>query len=59
MPDGTRPDLGREMTATRWVIVVLIVLVLVGLIAFARGREHRRGDEEGALALRVPAASVR
>ena len=43
----------------RWVIVVLIVLVLVGLIAFARGREHRRGDEEGALAPSVTAVTVR
>jgi hypothetical protein len=43
----------------RWVIVVLIVVVLVGLVSFARGREHRRGDEEGALAPRVPAVSVR
>ena len=42
----------------RWVIVVLIALVLVGLVAFARGREHRRGDEEGALGTPAPAASV-
>ena len=33
--------------APRWVVVVLVVLVLVGLLAFARGREHRRGDEVG------------
>jgi hypothetical protein len=44
------------MTATRWLIVVLIVLVLVGLVAFARGRENRRGDEEGALGGLTPAA---
>ena len=31
----------------RWVVVILVVLVLVGLLAFARGREHRRGDEPG------------
>jgi hypothetical protein len=31
----------------RWVVVVLIVVVVVGLLAFARGREHRRGDEVG------------
>jgi hypothetical protein len=45
------------MTATRWLIVVLVVLVLVGLVAFARGREHRRGDEEGARGVRAPVAA--
>lgn len=34
----------------RWVLVVVIALVVIGLVAFARGREHRRGDEVGALA---------
>jgi hypothetical protein len=33
----------------RWLVVVLIVLVLVGLIAYARGDEHHRGDDIGAL----------
>jgi hypothetical protein len=33
----------------RWVVVIVIALIVVGLIAFARGREHRRGDEVGAL----------
>jgi hypothetical protein len=41
------------MSAARWLVVLLIALVLVGLVAFARGREHRRGDEVGALG-RVP-----
>ncbi len=31
----------------RWVIVVVVVLVVVGLVAFARGRQHHRGDEVG------------
>ena len=31
----------------RWVIVIVVVLVLVGLVAFARGRDHQRGDETG------------
>jgi hypothetical protein len=43
----------------RWVITLVIVLVLVGLVAFARGREHRRGDEEGALGARPVVVSVR
>ena len=36
------------MSGIRWIVVIVLVLVLVGLIAFARGREHRRGDEVGA-----------
>jgi hypothetical protein len=28
-------------------VVVLIALLVIGLIAFARGPEHRRGDETG------------
>ncbi|HET7236629.1 MAG TPA: hypothetical protein VFK59_09375 [Actinomycetota bacterium] len=35
--------------APRWVIVLVVMLLAVGLIAFARGRDHRRGDEVGAL----------
>jgi hypothetical protein len=35
--------------APRWVIIVVIALIVWGLIAFARGPEHRRGDEVGAL----------
>jgi hypothetical protein len=37
------------VSGVRWVVVILLVLVLVGMLAFARGREHHRGDEEGAL----------
>jgi len=33
----------------RWVLVVLAVLVVVGLVAFARGRDHHHGDDIGAL----------
>ena len=31
----------------RWVVVILVALLLIGLIAFARGPDHRRGDETG------------
>jgi|SoiMetStandDraft_2_1073263.scaffolds.fasta_scaffold3260259_1 hypothetical protein len=34
--------------AVRWLIVLGIVLVLIGLIAYARGDEHHRGDDVGA-----------
>ena len=33
----------------RWTIIVVAVLVVVGLVAYARGPEHHRGDEVGAL----------
>jgi hypothetical protein len=33
--------------AGRWVIVILVVLLAIGLIAFARGPDHHRGDETG------------
>jgi hypothetical protein len=42
----------------RWVIAVVVALVIVGLIAFARGRDHRRGDEVGALGGGVPVVST-
>ena len=34
----------------KWVIVVVATLLVIGLLAFARGRVHHRGDEVGALA---------
>ena len=33
----------------RWLIVVAAVLVVIGLLSYARGDEHKRGDEVGAL----------
>jgi hypothetical protein len=33
----------------RWLLALLIALVLIGLIAYARGDEHHRGDDIGAL----------
>jgi hypothetical protein len=44
--------------APRWVVVVLVVLVLVGLLAFARGRDHHRGDEVGERASAVRVVSL-
>ena len=37
------------MHVVRWVIVLAIVLVLIGLMSYARGTEHHRGDDVGAL----------
>jgi hypothetical protein len=33
----------------RWVLAVVAVLLVVGLIAFARGQDHHRGQQVGAL----------
>jgi hypothetical protein len=33
----------------RWLIVLVIALVVIGLVAYARGPEHQRGDDVGAL----------
>jgi hypothetical protein len=38
----------------RWVLIIAGVLVVVGLVAFARGDDHRRGDEVGAVGVRAP-----
>jgi hypothetical protein len=38
-----------EVNGLRWLIVALIALVVIGLIAYARGPEHHRGDDVGAL----------
>jgi hypothetical protein len=49
-----------EMDDTRrWVLLVVLALVLVGLLAFARGPEHRRGPQQvGAAGNGTPAAAV-
>jgi hypothetical protein len=44
--------------APRWLVVFAIVLIVVGLIAFARGQEHHRGDDIGALGSRLSAAQI-
>jgi hypothetical protein len=41
----------------RWVIVVVVALITVGLIAAARGRPHHRGDEVGVAALTAATTS--
>jgi hypothetical protein len=46
------------MSGIRWIVVIVVLLVLVGLIAFGRGREHRRGDEVGALGSPVGVARI-
>jgi hypothetical protein len=33
--------------AARWLIILAIVLVIIGLIAYARGPKHHHGDDVG------------
>jgi hypothetical protein len=35
----------------RWVLAVVAALLVVGLIAFARGHDHHRGQQVGVRAL--------
>ena len=37
----------------RWLIVLAAALVLIGLVAYARGDEHHRGDEIGSHGTKV------
>ena len=37
----------------RWLLVLVLALVVIGLVAYARGDEHHRGDEIGALPANV------
>jgi hypothetical protein len=36
--------------AVRWLLVLVIALLVIGFATYARGDEHKRGDEVGALA---------
>ncbi len=36
--------------SVRWVIIIVAVVLVLGLVAFARGGEHRRGDDVGSSA---------
>jgi len=45
--------------ARRLVLLVVLALVVIGLLAFARGPEHRRGQQQvGALGDGAPTAVV-
>ena len=40
-----------SLDVNRWLLIVVLILCLLGLLLFARGPEHHRGNEiEGALA---------
>jgi hypothetical protein len=37
----------------RWVVIIGCALLVIGLIAYARGPKHRRGDEIGSHGTKV------
>ena len=37
----------------RWLIILAAVLVVIGMIAYARGPKHHHGDEVGSHGIRV------
>lgn len=43
--------------AVRWATAATVGLLLLGMIAYARGDEHRRGDERGAFAVPILAVA--
>ena len=38
------------MTPVKWIVVIASVAVIVGLLIWARGEDHQRGDEVGSIA---------
>jgi hypothetical protein len=46
------------MSGLRWALVILAVALVIGLIAYARGPDHRRGDEVGEEASGTPVIRI-
>jgi hypothetical protein len=44
------------MTARRWALVIVLLLLVIGLLGYARGHEHHRGNQVGALGATSAAA---
>jgi hypothetical protein len=42
-------------TALRWLLALVVVVLVITLIGYARGEEHHRGDDVGALPAGVAA----
>ena len=49
LPAAPRPAVEEAVMsgAWRWILGVLIALLIVGLLGYARGRDHHRGDDVG------------
>jgi hypothetical protein len=46
------------MDVARWGFVLAAVLLLIGLVSYARGPEHRRGDDIGSHGTKVVIVKV-
>jgi hypothetical protein len=33
----------------KWILAIVVAVLVIGLVAYARGNDHFRGDDEGAL----------
>jgi hypothetical protein len=44
--------------AVEWVLIVAAALLIVGLIAYARGPKHHRGDEIGSHGTKVVVVQI-
>ena len=44
--------------AARWPVIILCALVLIGLMAYARGPHHHHGNEIGSHGARVVVVAV-
>jgi hypothetical protein len=42
----------------KWILAIIVAALVVGLIAYARGNDHFRGDDEGALGQLATASRV-
>ena len=45
------------MTIPRWLVVVVLLLMVLGMLFWARGIQHHRGGDVGALVPRTSAVS--
>jgi hypothetical protein len=47
-----------EMGVVRWLLIFVAALLVVGLIAYARGPEHYRGDDVGSHGTKIVVVKV-
>jgi hypothetical protein len=47
-----------EMGVVRWLLIFVAALLVIGLIAYARGPEHYRGDDVGSHGTKIVVVEV-
>jgi hypothetical protein len=55
-PSAARGDRVREIV--RWLIILAGTVLVIGLIAYARGPKHQRGDEIGSHGTKVTVVHI-